>query len=249
MSQTAERKPWAAGARRVGNLVGSTVGNTARSLQLPQRGDEQPGRTRQRTPLSVVPAPTRRRRIPFALVCCVPLLLALAAVLFLNIRVSAGQYELVTLHNTQIDLSQENQSLTQQVENQRAPQNLAAKAAELGMVAAPSSGTIDLNTMQVAGKPQPAPSADKPTERIAAPELSGSNRAATQDAQKASGQQPAGTGTAQESGTTDSTAQDSTAQNSTGQAAGAPAPQGGTAEAPATLNGGSIPAPKQQTGR
>ncbi len=124
-----------------------TAGST-RSLET--------GGRRERTPLSVVRSVPRKRRTPFVVMCFALLALALVMVLVLNIQVSSAQYSLVQLKSTQSTLTKENQELTQQVQNFEAPQNLAAKAAQLGMVASPAKGQIDLSTLSVTGNATPA---------------------------------------------------------------------------------------------
>lgn len=111
---------------------------------------------RERTPLSVVRTVPRKRRAPFVVLCFALLAVALVAVLVLNISVSTSQYQLVELRATQSKLTKENQDLTQQVQNFEAPQNLAAKAKDLGMVASTVQGQIDLSTLTVTGKATPA---------------------------------------------------------------------------------------------
>ncbi|WP_019481344.1 hypothetical protein, partial [Arthrobacter sp. TB 23] len=125
-----------------------------------------------RTPLSLVPAGPARRRIPFAVFSMIALVGALVTVLMLNISVSSSQYELVELRNQQIALNQENQALTQQMEDLNAPQNLAAEARELGMVASPGFGSIDVDSMKIAGSPEAAKEGGEPLALIAAPEVS-----------------------------------------------------------------------------
>lgn len=168
------------------NNVQSVIGNTARALSgiaAPSR----PAPKRSRTPLSVVQSAPRRRRTPFVLFCFGVLAAALMTVLVLNISVSSGQYELVQLRSEQAGLLRHNQELTQKVQNFEAPQNLAAKAAELGMVAATTKGQIDLKSMKVSGTPKPAEKADKPGAAIAAPSVSGAApaQAASSDQQEA----------------------------------------------------------------
>jgi hypothetical protein len=85
-----------------------------------------------------------------------PMAAALLTVLVLNISVSTAQYQLVQLKAEAATLNKENQDLTQKKQNFEAPQNLAAKAAELGMVASTVKGQIDVNTMTVTGKATPA---------------------------------------------------------------------------------------------
>ena len=115
------------------------------------------GNRRARTPLSVVRSVPRKRRAPFVVLCFGMLAVALMAVLVLNISVSTAQYQLVKLRSEQTRLTKQNQDLTQQVQNFEAPQNLAAKAAELGMVASTGKGQIDLSTLTVSGEAPAVP--------------------------------------------------------------------------------------------
>ncbi|QYF90642.1 hypothetical protein [Arthrobacter sp. PAMC25284] len=128
---------------------------------------------RPRTPLSLVRSVPRKRRAPFVVLCFGLLAVALMVVLVLNISVSAAQYQLVQLRGQQTALTKQNQDLTQQVQNFDAPQNLAAKAAELGMVAAVGMGQIDLATLSVTGKAKPAVKGEAPGAVIAAPAVAG----------------------------------------------------------------------------
>lgn len=111
---------------------------------------------KERTPLSVVRTVPKKRRAPFVVLCFAMLAVALVAVLVLNISVSTSQYQLVELRAKQSQLTKTNQDLTQQVQNFEAPQNLAAKATDLGMVASTVKGQIDLSTLAVTGKATPA---------------------------------------------------------------------------------------------
>ncbi len=128
---------------------------------------------RSRTPLSLVRAAPRKRRAPFVVLCFGLLAIALMVVLVLNITVSAAQYQLVQLRGEETALTKQNQDLTQQVQNFDAPQNLAARAAELGMVASVGKGQIDLSTLSVTGKAKPAVQGDPPGAVIAAPAVAG----------------------------------------------------------------------------
>ncbi|WP_312178656.1 hypothetical protein [Arthrobacter sp.] len=145
-------------------------GNLARDLQWEAPVPQSP-EPRRRTPLSVVPAAARRRRVPVAALCFVVLAAGLIAVLLLNISVSSGQYQLVQLQNQRTELVQQNEALTQQVENYQAPQVLAAAASDLGMVSSPSFGTIDLQTLAVTGEPEPAKEGAKPESLIGLPQV------------------------------------------------------------------------------
>ncbi|GAA3278039.1 hypothetical protein [Paenarthrobacter aurescens] len=150
--------------------VPSTLG-TARSLTAPA---EKAGAGRKaRTPLSLVRSAPGKRRTPFVVLCFVAMAAALLTVLVLNISVSTAQYQLVQLKAEAATLNKENQDLTQKKQNYEAPQNLAAKAAELGMVASTTKGQIDLNTMAVTGKASPAVKGDNPGALLAAPAVEG----------------------------------------------------------------------------
>ena len=162
MTEQAGRRP-AAPSRTV-------QGNLARDLKWEAPVPQAPA-PRRRTPLSVVPAAARRRRIPVAALCFAVLAAGLAAVLLLNISVSSGQYQLVQLQNQRTELVQKNEALTQQVENHQAPQVLAAAASDLGMVSSPSFGTIDLQTLSVTGDPEPAKEGAVPESLIGLPQV------------------------------------------------------------------------------
>lgn len=128
---------------------------------------------KERTPLSVVRSAPRKRRAPFVVMCFALLAVALVAVLVLNISVSTSQYELVELRGKQSTLTKQNQDLTQQVQNFEAPQNLAAKAADLGMVPSTVKGQIDLSTLAVTGKATPAVKGGAAGAVIPAPAVAG----------------------------------------------------------------------------
>ncbi|KAD3633275.1 hypothetical protein GD627_10680 [Arthrobacter yangruifuii] len=147
----------------------AVVGNTARALDWDTAAPAPA--VRRRTPLSLVPAASRRRRAPFAVFCFAALVLGLASVLLLNISVSGGQYELVQLQSQKAELQQRNEALTQDIENHQAPQVLAAAAADLGMVSSPSFGTIDLQTLAVTGSPEAAKEGEPAEQMIGAPNV------------------------------------------------------------------------------
>ncbi|MDR6989424.1 hypothetical protein J2Y66_003939 [Paenarthrobacter nitroguajacolicus] len=149
----------------------SVVGNTVRALPVPA-GKPDAGR-KARTPLSLVRSAPGKRRTPFVVLCFVAMAAALLTVLVLNISVSTAQYQLVQLKAQAATLNKENQDLTQKKQNFEAPQNLAAKAAELGMVPSTVKGQIDLNTMSVTGKATPAVKGDAPLAQLAPPAVAG----------------------------------------------------------------------------
>jgi cell division protein FtsL len=146
-------------------------GSSAASSSLPAGS---PGAGRKgRTPLSVVRSMPRKRRAPFVVLCFALLAVALIAVLVLNISVSTAQYQLVELRARHSTLTKQNQDLTQQVQNFEAPQNLAAKAKDLGMVASTVKGQIDLSTLSVTGKATPAVKGGSEGAVIPAPAVAG----------------------------------------------------------------------------
>jgi cell division protein FtsL len=128
---------------------------------------------KERTPLSVVRSAPKKRRAPFVVMCFALLAVALVAVLVLNLSVSTSQYQLVELRSKQSTLTKQNQDLTQQVQNFEAPQNLAAKAADLGMVPSTVKGQIDLSTLAVTGKATPAVKGGAAGSVIPAPAVAG----------------------------------------------------------------------------
>jgi cell division protein FtsL len=203
-------------------------------------GIDQPRKSR--TPLSLVRSVPRKRRAPFVVLCFGLLAIALMAVLVLNISVSSAQYQLVQLRSEQTTLTKQNQDLTQQVQNFGAPQNLAAKATELGMVPSLAKGQIDLSTLSVTGKAKPAVKDDAPGSVIAAPAVAGELTVVP----PASANDPAA-----ERKPADTQAADAVpapaaaaAEHAASAAAAKPAP---AAAAPAVeLHGGSVPAPAQK---
>ncbi|NJC22079.1 hypothetical protein BJ994_001155 [Arthrobacter pigmenti] len=211
--------------------MGAVAGNTARALSLP--AVQQPERVRRRTPLSVVPARPTRGRVPFAVFSMLALVAALVVVLMLNISVSSSQYRLVSLRGEEVALAQENQALTQQLENLRAPQNLAVAAGELDMVASPTFGSIDIDSLTVTGSPEPAKESDAPPVLIPAPAVSTTNDAGTAPAPA----EPAGA--AGESELPAEAPPSSSEETPAGEAEAAAPTE------PEPTGGGTIPAPQQ----
>ncbi len=211
-----------------------STGATARAL--PGRAPGTGPARKARTPLSLVRSAPRKRRAPFVVLCFGLLAIALMVVLVLNISVSSAQYQLVQLRGEQSTLTKQNQDLTQQVQNFDAPQNLAAKATELGMVASTAKGQIDLSTLTVTGKAKPAVKGDAPGAVIAAPAVTGQLTVVP----PASANEPLANRKPAES----------VAPAPAAPAAATPAPPAAAAVAPAPpaveLHGGSVPAPAQK---
>ena len=231
-------------------------GSSAAGRGLPAQtsGDSRKGRT----PLSVVRTVPRKRRAPFVVLCFAMLALALIAVLVLNISVSTAQYQLVELRARQSTLTKQNQDLTQQVQNFEAPQNLAAKASELGMVASTVKGQIDLSTLSVTGKATPAVKGGAEGAVIPAPAVAGqlivvppATKGEPLESRKPA---EAAAPPAQGAGTQEAAASDAAASNAAAPGAAPstpsaelPAPAAAAPAAPAAeLHGGSVPAPAQK---
>lgn len=139
----------------------------------PQREKQREQRSvseRRRIPLSIVPAVAPQKRGRLAVILGLILAAALGAVLVLNITVSNGQYDLVKLRGQETILTQQNEALRQQAEYLQAPQNLAAAAAKLGMVAPGTTATIDLSQGKVFGTTTAAESETKVGQLVSVPE-------------------------------------------------------------------------------
>ncbi|RKO27688.1 hypothetical protein D7Z96_01835 [Pseudarthrobacter phenanthrenivorans] len=227
--------------------VASGSSTAANSLPARTPGDRRKGRT----PLSVVRTVPRKRRAPFVVLCFAMLAVALIAVLVLNISVSTAQYQLVELRAKQSTLTKQNQDLTQQVQNFEAPQNLAAKASELGMVASTVKGQIDLSTLSVTGKATPAVKGGSEGAVIPAPAVAGQLIVVppATKGEPLESRKPAESPAAAAPG---AAASDAVGSNAANPGAGAPAapseiPAAAAAAAPAVeLHGGSVPAPEQK---
>lgn len=97
------------------------------------------------------------------------MLLALLIVLGLSITMASRQYDLVELRVTEQALSQQNEALAQEIEFHQAPQDLAIRASQLGMVTSPSRATINLSTGEISGVPMAAQEPSEATDNLIAP--------------------------------------------------------------------------------
>ncbi|GAA4830412.1 hypothetical protein [Garicola koreensis] len=137
--------------------------------------------------LTAVPTVRRRRRGLMAGVIAL-LLLALGAVLIVNIHVANSQYQVVQMNNTHESLVHENASLTQQVQVLQSPQSLSSSAVTLGMVMPASAGTFELDTAAVLSGAEAASSEERPTNFVSAPSTAGADATAPVDvAERAEG--------------------------------------------------------------
>ena len=106
---------------------------------------------RERPALQVV-TPADRAGSPWFPVLCVVLMLAgLGAVLGLNTSMAQSSFEGSALEARSASLADTEDSLAQQVNDKAAPQRLALRADELGMVPAGSAAFIDVDKGKVLG--------------------------------------------------------------------------------------------------
>ncbi|MFL4475158.1 hypothetical protein ACIPVK_14265 [Paeniglutamicibacter sp. MACA_103] len=125
---------------------------------VPATRPQEPAAKR-RTTLSVVPALGSKRRVPFIVSIFALVIASVVAVLLINVYIANGQYTAVDLRGQERTLSQENEALRQEALYLGAPQVVAKKAADLGMVKPGTPAAINLETGKVSGT---ATAAEKP---------------------------------------------------------------------------------------
>lgn len=184
--------------------------------------------------LTALPTVRRRRRGLMAGVIAL-LLLALGAVLAVNIHVANSQYQVVQMNNTHESLVHENEALTQQVQVQESPQSLSSSAVTLGMVMPASAGTFELDTAAVLSDAEAASSEERPTNFVSAPSAAGADATAPVDVAERAEGAPGGLLGAGALHTliTGDAGQNSSDENQSGQ----------TDRTEPTRGGGTIPAP------
>ena len=108
-------------------------------------------------PLRVVPAAVGQPgNGVFAAACMLLLVAGLFGLLMLNTAMAEGSFTLNNLQKTSGELADTQDALTQAIDAQRSPENLAARAAKLGMVPAGSAAFLRLSDGKVLGVAQPA---------------------------------------------------------------------------------------------
>ncbi len=178
------------------------VGGGAQEAEAPgdatQEVDRPVGSARaRRRPLASAPGRARHRRIPLIIATFLGVLLTLGFALLMNITISQNQYDLVQLRAQEQDLTERNQALNQEIEFQQAPQNLAARASQLGMVSQAQQAQLDLRTGKLNGTPQaaealgedPKEAAEQGQTNLIAPPKGSDTEAAQQAQQRAAEQQ------------------------------------------------------------
>jgi hypothetical protein len=125
------------------------AGEASRARGLPRRG--------QLAPLRVVPAAIRRTgNGGFAVLCMALLAVGLVSLLMMNTALASGIYQLKDLRAESGTLTDQQEQLTQVVDDLRSPRNLADRAQQMGMVPAKSMAFVRLSDGTVIGEAQPA---------------------------------------------------------------------------------------------
>ena len=132
-------------------------------------------------PLRVVPAAIGQPgNGVFAAFCMTLLVAGLVALLMLNTAMAEGSFTLHRLQATSGELIDTQDALTQAIDAQRSPANLAARAAKLGMVPADSAAFLRHSDGKVLGVASPAKKQDGFTV-VTAPQATSSTSAAKKD--------------------------------------------------------------------
>lgn len=156
---------------------------------LPTSPARTPGkRTPKTTPaLRVVPPRRTAARAPFVLLVSLLLGGGLVLVLLVNTWLAQGSFRLHALQLEQSSLADQTQAMSQTIADESTPQSLAARAAALGMVAAPNpvfrrpdGAVLGAATKAVAPRAVPTPTLNA----SAAPTPSGSATASSSAAAK-----------------------------------------------------------------
>jgi hypothetical protein len=92
----------------------------------------------------------------FAALCMTLLCAGLVGLLMLNTAMAEGSFTLHNLQSTSGELADTQDALTQAIDAQRAPGNLASRATRLGMVPADSAAFLRLSDGKVLGVAKPA---------------------------------------------------------------------------------------------
>jgi len=104
----------------------------------------------------VSPPEQVRTRVPFVLVCMGMLIGALLTALLLNTSMAQAAFETTDAQRQLARLNQDNKELQARLDQVSSPDELAARARELGMLPATGTGWIRLSDQTVAGTSAPA---------------------------------------------------------------------------------------------
>jgi len=111
--------------------------------------------------LEALPRVSRRARpkLFYATLAVLTVMVVVVTQLLLSIAVSQGAYRIESLQSTKARLARDYQQVSQNVQVLSSPQNLASKAAALGMVDNSTPVYLRLSDGAVIGSPAPAPGA------------------------------------------------------------------------------------------
>jgi len=136
------------------NLAGAYMARPRTSIAATER--ELPQTPKTAPHIEIVPTRTQRKarpKIAYAAVVVTGVLAIVVTQLLLSIGLSDGAYEISSLQSQQKELDRSNQVLTEQFDKLSSPQNLAASAESLGMVANSAPVYLRLSDGAVLGSP------------------------------------------------------------------------------------------------
>ena len=128
---------------------------TTTALRAPRR--PAPARPELRVVPTTSPTKAPPRPLPFALFCSALLAAGLLALLFINMSLAQGAYQLHDLQSRAVVLEQDEQELREQLATLESPSHLAAEAKKIGMVPGTVPVFLDVSDRSMTGKPTPAP--------------------------------------------------------------------------------------------
>ena len=161
----------------------SSSAAAARPLARPALRPAPGTRPRPQAPRLKVVTPARSgSRTGLALLAVALLAGGLLTLLVLNISLSRGSYQLSDAQLEGRKLAERQQALEEEIEAARAPQRLAARARDLGMVPAPNTAFVELPSGKVRGRPAEAKAPVKPKPKASTkPKSTTSGAAADRD--------------------------------------------------------------------
>lgn len=127
----------------------------------PEKTKKTTTRTKRRRAL--VPQAARSNGRGTILLAFLMIPVALIFILLLNILVAEKQYDLVSMRAQEKTLTQQNEVVSQEIEFYQAPQDLATRASQLGLVAATFSASLNLQTGEISGTPMAVTKAEDPS--------------------------------------------------------------------------------------
>lgn len=148
-------------ARRRDDAETDAIFQTRGSAALAPRstepsGDEGPERGRQPWLKVAPPAPVSVPRAPFVMLLLLVVVGGVLGILMINTKVNENAFKLRHLERQQADLDRQEQDLSKQIAEAESPNNLEARAKQLGLVPAGSPAFIRLPDGRIIGVPRPA---------------------------------------------------------------------------------------------